>query len=349
MNSRERFLAACACKPVDKIPIWLMRQAGRYLPEYRVLKEQYSFVTMVRTPELATQVTLQPLQRFDLDAAIIFSDILVIPEALGQPYSFRDEGGIEMAFAMNTQAAIKSLEPEFVPEKLFYVAQALKLTRKELGTQKAMLGFGGSPWTLAAYMVQGGSADGFPKLRQFVKESPALFELLMERLSESLVAYFKMQIEAGVDAIQIFDSWGGLCAQENYESYSLKWIKEIIQALPKEIPIILFAKGVNDRLEALLHTGASVLSLDASVSLRAVRETVAGKYALQGNLDPMLMSTTPQRVISHANEILYQMSPYPGYIFNLGHGILPQAKIENVKALVDYVHDFSMERQKILV
>ena len=349
MNSRERFLAACACEPVDKTPIWLMRQAGRYLPEYRALKERHCFVTMVRTPELATEVTLQPLQRFDLDAAILFSDILVIPEALGQPYSFRDEGGINMAFAMNNEATIHALEPQFITEKLSYVADALRLIRKEVGTQKALLGFGGSPWTLAAYMVQGRSAEGFPQLKKFVWQEPILFEMLMEQLTEALIAYFKMKIEAGVDAIQIFDTWGSLCEQENYWEHSLKWIHKIIQALPEGFPVIVFAKGVNERIESLLKTGASVLSLDATVSLRAVREAFPAPFALQGNLEPSLMNTTPGEVCAAANSILDEMAPYPGHIFNLGHGILPQAKIENVEALVDCVHNFSVDRERVLV
>ncbi|MEM8549892.1 MAG: uroporphyrinogen decarboxylase family protein, partial [Verrucomicrobiota bacterium] len=206
MNARERFLAALAHRELDRPPVWLMRQAGRYLPEYRELKAKQGFLKMVRTPELATEVTLQPITRYGFDAAIIFSDILVIPEALGQPYHFRDQGGIGMDFALESVPQIRALETEAVTERLAYVADALKLTRQALGEKTALLGFGGSPWTLGAYMIEGGSAEGFPRYFDFVQREPAAFAELMEKLTTALTAYFQMQIASGIDALQIFDS-----------------------------------------------------------------------------------------------------------------------------------------------
>ena len=244
MTSRERFLAACACQPLDRPPIWVMRQAGRYLPEYRALKAKSSFLEMVRTPALALEVTLQPLRRFALDAAILFSDILVIPEALGQGYAFRDTGGIAMAYRIDTRAQVDALAPaSAVPDRLRYVADALGLLKRELDGSKALLGFGGSPWTLATYMVEGGSSDDFERIKLLFYTDRALFDALLEKLTEALIVYFKLQIAAGADAIQIFDSWGGIIAGPDYEAASLQWIRRIVAALPAEFPIILYAKG----------------------------------------------------------------------------------------------------------
>jgi uroporphyrinogen decarboxylase len=210
MTSRERFLAALACSPLDRPPVWIMRQAGRYLPEYRALKGKSSFLEMVRTPELASEVTLQPLRRFALDAAIIFSDILVIPEAMGQGYKFRDAGGIEMDFKLETQAQLDRLDPVGVQFRLDYVGKALERVKAELKGEKALLGFGGSPWTLATYMLEGGSADDFGRSKAVFHSDRAFFDALMGKLTAALIEYFQMQIRAGADAIQIFDSWGGI-------------------------------------------------------------------------------------------------------------------------------------------
>src|SRR5471030_1365363 len=225
MTSRERFLAAIACSPLDRPPLWVMRQAGRYLPEYRALKAKSSFLEMVRTPALAAEVTMQPLRRFAFDAAILFSDILVIPEALGQGYKFRDEGGIAMEFRLDTRAQIDALAPAAaVPERLRYVADTLALLKRELAGQKMLLGFGGSPWTLAAYAVEGGSSEDFEHIKSFFYSQRADFDALLEKLTAALIEYFLMQIRAGADAIQIFDSWGGVIAGQDYEAASLRWI-----------------------------------------------------------------------------------------------------------------------------
>jgi uroporphyrinogen decarboxylase len=338
MTARERFLAACAGLSLERPPIWVMRQAGRYLPEYRALKAKSSFLEMVRTPALATEVTLQPLRRFALDAAILFSDILVIPEALGQPYAFRDSGGIAMGYRLDTRAQIDALAPAHaVLEKLAYVAETLARLKTELAGNRALLGFGGSPWTLATYMVEGGSSDDFERIKTLFYTDRGTFDALMEKLTAAIIVYFQMQIRAGADAIQIFDSWGGLIAGADYEAASLKWIRQIIAALPPDFPVILYAKGTAAQLSDQAFSGARVLSVDWTCDLAIVRRTLPANVAVQGNLDPILLNTTPEIVRREATRLLASMRGTAGHIFNLGHGIAPQAKIECMEALVETV------------
>ena len=341
MNSRERFLAALACTPLDRPPLWVMRQAGRYLPEYRALKAKSSFLEMVRTPALATEVTLQPLRRFSLDAAILFSDILVIPEALGQGYKFRDEGGIAMEFRLDTRSQIEALAPAAaVPERLRYVADTLALLKTELAGQKMLLGFGGSPWTLATYMVEGGSSEDFERIKLLFYTDRATFDALLEKVTAAVIAYFQMQIRAGADAIQIFDSWGGIIAGADYEAASLKWVRQIIAALPKDFPVILYAKGTAPHLTDQAFTGARALSVDWTCDLAIVRRTLPANVAVQGNLDPVLLNTTPAIVRAETTRLLESMRGSAGHIFNLGHGIMPHAKIECMESLVSTVTSF---------
>jgi uroporphyrinogen decarboxylase len=338
MNSRDRFLAACACKPLERPPLWVMRQAGRYLPEYRALKDRHGFLAMVRTPELAAEVTLLPLRRFAFDAAILFSDILVVPEALGQGYRFRDEGGIAMEFRLDSRARVESLAPgDSVPGRLAYVGEALALLKTELGGLKALLGFGGSPWTLATYMVEGGGSDDFARIKSLFYSDRPTFDVLLDKLTLALIAYFKMQIRSGADAIQIFDSWGGAVAGRDFEAASLQWIRRIVEALPSGFPVILFAKGAAAQLAAQAATGVRVLSLDWTVDIAAVHERINrdGRLAVQGNLDPVLLNTTPAVVRRETALLLESMRGAAGHILNLGHGILPDAKIECVEALVE--------------
>ena len=334
MNSRQRFLAAIQCMPVDRPPIWLMRQAGRYLPEYRELKKKHNFITMVQTPEIAAKVTLQPLERFPLDAAIIFSDILVIPEALGQSYHFRDAGGIGMDYPLDSHKKISALDGSGISEKLSYVANAIRITRSQIGLEKAILGFSGSPWTLACYMVEGGSSKEFTSIKKLAWDQPAQFEALMSTLSDAIVEYLHLQIDAGADAIQIFDSWAALCPLAHYENWSLRWIRKIINSLDNRVPVILFAKGMTDKAEKLSSTGATALSIDWAVDLNEIRRSLPHKIALQGNLDPAVLTTTPKITQLEARRILEENSNQPGFIFNLGHGMLPSAHIDCVEALM---------------
>jgi uroporphyrinogen decarboxylase len=337
MTPRQRFLSAVHQEPVDRPPVWLMRQAGRYLPEYRDLKTSHDFVTMVRTPELATEVTLQPLRRFPLDAAIIFSDILVIPEALGQGYHFREKGGIGMEFLIDSPEKIDVLDPHNIREKLKYVGDALRLTRSKIGEETALLGFCGSPWTLACYMVEGGSAKDFTAIKQLALGQPEQFETLMQKLSDAIVDYLHLQIDAGADALQIFDSWGSICPASHYEAWSLRWIHHIIYELKARVPVIVYAKGMGHKAPDLIHTGAKVISLDWTMNLRRMRQSIGHGAAVQGNLDPVILTTTPEITKRETQRVLDDAGPTPGFIFNLGHGMLPSAKIECVEALVETV------------
>ncbi len=341
LNNRSRFLAACRCLPVDRAPVWLMRQAGRALPEYRALKEKHPFIELVRTPELAAEVTLQPIRRFDFDAAVLFSDILVVPEAMGQPYHFREKGGgIEMEFAVKSAEDIRRLDARNAIERLQYVAEALALIKPALGDRTALLGFAGSPWTLARYMVEGSSFGDADRAKALFYSEPLLFGELMEKLTAVVAAFLKLQIAAGAEAVQIFDSHGDLLADNAYEAASGRWIREIIAALGGTVPVIVFSKGALGRLPDLVSTGANVLSVDWTQSLAATRRLLPANVGVQGNLDPFLLTTTPELVRSETTRILRDMKGLTGHVFNLGHGVTPSAKLDCIQALVDTVRSF---------
>ncbi len=341
MTGRERMLRALACQKLDRPPIWIMRQAGRYLPEYRALKKKFDFVEMVRNPSLATEVTLQPLQRFNLDAAIVFSDILVVNEAMGQAYGFREMGGIEMEFPLRELRQVEKMDHEGAVERLVYVGETIKLLRNSLQEKKAVLGFCGSPWTLACYAIEGGSAEGFPQTTALAKDNPILVEKLLEKFSKVLVRYARLQAKSGADAIQIFDTWGNLCPQGQYEKWSLKWILEIVKELGSEIPLILYARNCSAHLETLSSSKINCLSVDHSQDILEIRKKLDSGIAVQGNLNPELLEKNPDEVRIEALSILEQMQPHSGHIFNLGHGIRPNAKTECVEALVETVTTFS--------
>jgi len=344
MTSRERFLNAFTDSPPDRPPAWIMRQAGRYLPEYRELKTRYDFLTLVKTPELAAEVTLQPLRRFpQLDAAIIFSDILIIPEALGIGYRFREAGGIEMEKALATEADVKALDPAGLVERTAYLPQALAMVRETIGDTKALLGFAGSPWTLATYLIEGGSTRSFERSRAFYREQPHLFHNLMERLVEAVVQLFTEQIKAGVDAVQIFDSWASAAPEAAYSECSLRYIREIIERLPASTPVILFAKGMTSRHRELIQSGARALAVDHSVRMDELRAAVPPDCTLQGNLDPAWMTQDPESARQAAQDLLIGLRPFHRYIFNLGHGITPQARIETVQAVLETVDALSTQ------
>lgn len=339
MNSRDLFLAAVHCEPVPRPPVWLMRQAGRALPEYRALKEKYTFLQLVQTPELATEVTLQPIRRFGFDGAILFSDILVVCEALGQGYKFREAGGIEMEFPLRTAADVDKLAVDAVVERLQYVAGALKLIRAQLGGRTALLGFAGSPWTLANFMVEGGSSKNFQGAKAMFEKEPKLFNRLSEKLAEATTHYLQMQIDTGVDAIQIFDTLGGELAPNIFNEASGRWLKQIVTGLKGKTPVIVFSKGTHGNWDDLVNTGANVLGVDMGVRLSDVAAKLPRNIAVQGNLDPALLATTPEAVATAAKRILTEMKGRPGHIFNLGHGVTPESKLECIQALVDTVRD----------
>jgi uroporphyrinogen decarboxylase len=341
MTSRTKIINALANQNSGRPPLWVMRQAGRYLPEYRALKEKYSFLEMVKSPELAVEVTLQPMLRFELDAAIIFSDILVIPEAMGQPYHFREQGGIGMDFRLEGKSCLDKLDTHESVNKLSYVGEALTLLRSKLDSSKAMLGFCGSPWTLACYMVDGGSTNQFPKTVQWAKSSPASFALLLEKLTTVLIDYVKMQAQSGVDAIQIFDSWNALCPDSKVYEWSLKWIDQIADAVSDQVPVILYAKAPSDRLKLFSKSKVSGISVDHETDLKSARKSLPSGFTLQGNLNPALLESEPEIVKNTTLELLNKMKGDPGHILNLGHGIRPQAKIDCMHALVQTVREFN--------
>ena len=340
LSSRERFLAAAACRPLARPPLWLMRQAGRALPEYRKLKEQYTFLQLVQTPELAAEVTLQPIRRFGFDAAVFFSDILVVSEAMGQAYRFREQGGIEMDFTVATEADIERLQTDGVGERLQYVARAQRMVRTELGDRTALLGFAGSPWTLANFMMEGGSAKEPTQAKRLFHTQPAAFRKLMEKLTRAVTEFLHLQIDAGVDAVQIFDSLGGLLSPRDYAGASADWMREIVRGVKGRVPVIVFARATHGSWESLLGTGAQCFSVDWTVSLAQVAARLPAGVAVQGNLDPCLLTTTPEIVAAEARAILESMRGRPGHIFNLGHGVTPAARLECMEALAHTVRSF---------
>jgi uroporphyrinogen decarboxylase len=341
-TARQRFTAACRCRPVDRPPVWLMRQAGRALPEYRALKERHSFLELVQTPELAAEVTLQPVRRFHFDAAIVFSDILVICEALGQRYAFRETGGIQMEFPVRTAADVDRLDVGAVTDRLRYVADALRLARRELGDQTALIGFAGSPWTLANFMIEGGSAAEFTLARTLFLTDRALYDRLAEKLSRAIAGYLRMQIAAGADALQVFDTLGREAGADLFDAASARWLREIVSELRGEVPVIVFSKGVNDHWDVLAGLGAQVLGVDWTVPLAGVRRQLPDHVGVQGNLDPALLrAATPEHVAAETRGLLEAMRGVRGHIVNLGHGVPPDARLENLAALANTVRGFA--------
>lgn len=323
-----------------------MRQAGRYLPEYMKLKERYTFKELVSTPELATEVTLMPLRRFEFDAAIIFSDILVIPEALGQPYRFRETGGIGMDFRIESRRDIERLDPSATAEKLSYMDQALRLARNEIGNHTALIGFGGSPWTLATYMVEGGHSDDFSRAKGLFYQDRKGFDQLLSKITEALIESFSIQIDAGADVLQIFDSWAGACPDSDFDAMSLQWVRQIINSIGGKVPVIFFAKGMAHQPDLLAATGAQVLSVDWTICLREFADRIPGQLAVQGNLNPEFLTTDPTTVKEECSKILRKMVGRSGHIFNLGHGITPSGKTECVQSLVESVHEFPIAQPR---
>jgi uroporphyrinogen decarboxylase len=336
----QRFLRACACEAVDRTPVWLMRQAGRVLPEYRALKEKHSFLELIGTPELATEVTLQPIRRFGFDAAILFSDILVVPAAMGQDFQFRESGGVQMAYGIGSAQDVDSLNENGVVERLQHIGKALRLIKSELAGKTALIGFAGSPWTLANFMLEGGSAKDYIRARQLFYSDRTVFDRLCEKLTRTVIEFLQMQIDAGADAVQVFDSLGGLLGGTAFQEASGRWLRQIVTALRGQVPVIVFAKGAHGSLPSLRELGAQVLGMDWTVSLSWVRSQLDDTVGIQGNLDPLLLETTPEGVAAETGRILSEMRGRKGHIFNLGHGVPPSAKLECVESLVSTVRSW---------
>lgn len=342
-HSRRRFLDACHCRATDRPPIWMMRQAGRCLPEYRALKEKYSFLELVRTPELAAEVTLQPVRRFGFDAAILFCDILVVPEAMGQSYHFREAGGVEMEFPLRDAADIARLSTDAIEDRLRYVTDALRLIKPQLDNRTALLGFAGSPWTLANFMLDGGSTKNHTQALRLLREDPVLLKTLLHKLTTAVIRFLRAQIDAGADAVQLFDTHGGLLPGELFEAGSGKWLRRIISELDTTVPVIVFSKGARD-WNTLLTLDADVIGIDPAFDLVEARQRFPADIAIQGNLDPeLLLKLTPDELEVRTSQLLEQMRGRPGYIFNLGHGVPPAAPLENIARVVSTVHNFKSD------
>lgn len=343
----DRFLRALMREPVDCTPVWIMRQAGRYLPEYRATREKAGdFMTLCRTPELACEVTLQPLRRFALDAAILFSDILTIPDAMGLGLSFAEGEGPQFARPVRTAADVAALGVPDPEGELKYVMDAVRLIRRELHGQVPLIGFSGSPWTLATYMVEGGSGKEFACVKRMMFDQPALMHQLLDLLARSVTAYLNAQIAAGAQAAMVFDTWGGVLSPRDYREFSLRYMTQIVQGLTREregrrVPVILFTKNGGQWLEAQAESGCDALGVDWTTDLRDARARVGAKVALQGNMDPSVLYASPARIRAEVETVLAGFGTGNGHVFNLGHGIHQRIEPDRVVALVDSVHELS--------
>jgi len=338
----DLFLRACKKQTVERTPIWIMRQAGRYLPEYRAIRERADFITMCKTPELAAEVTIQPVDIIGVDAAIIFSDILVIPEAMGMNLEMIESKGPKLYDPIRNLDQINNLKVIDPYKDLKYVLDAVALTKKELNNRVPLIGFAGSPWTLMTYMVEGGGSKNFSEIKKFIYNQPKAAHLLLEKISDAVAEYLSAKIEVGANAIQIFDTWGGLLSQSDFKEFSLQYIEKVISKIKrKEEPIIVFAKGVHHSLDDLANSGADVISLDWTMNLGEVRNKIGSKVALQGNLDPTVLYANKDKIKEAAVKVLSSFGKGSGHIFNLGHGILPDVDPENAKYLVEVIKNES--------
>ncbi len=335
------FLRACKRLPTERTPIWIMRQAGRYLPEYRRIREKYDFLTMCKTPELAAEVTIQPVDYLGVDAAIIFSDILVIPEAMGMQLELIESKGPVFYNPVKSDEDINRLKKINPAEQLKFVLDAISLTKKELNGRVPLIGFSGSPWTLMTYMVEGKGSKNFSEIKKFIYNNPSSAHRLLNFISDAVADYLSAQIEWGADAVQIFDTWGGILSQKNFEEFSLQYISKVISQIKRnDEPVIVFAKGVNN-FKKLSEINADVIGLDWTIDIGKVRNEIGDKVALQGNLDPAVLYAAKEKIKEEAINILKSYGYGSGHIFNLGHGILPDVEPENAKYLVEVIKEES--------
>ncbi|MEQ3696480.1 MAG: uroporphyrinogen decarboxylase [Pseudomonadales bacterium] len=343
----DRFLRALNREPVDRTPIWMMRQAGRYLPEYRATRAQAGdFMSLCKNTELATEVTLQPLRRYPADAAILFSDILTIPDAMGLGLYFETGEGPRFRKVVRTEADVAALPVVNTQKDLSYVTDAVTSIRHALAGDVPLIGFSGSPWTLATYMVEGGSSKDFRNLKSMMYRTPELLHAMLDKLALSVIDYLNAQIAAGAQAVQIFDSWGGALSDDAYQKFSLFYMKKIVAGLQREsegrkVPVILFTKGGGQWLEVMADSGCDALGLDWTTPINQARDRVGHRVALQGNMDPAVLYSEPKQIRAEVKRILEQFGDNPGHIFNLGHGITPHVKPDAVKAFFDAVVDLS--------
>jgi uroporphyrinogen decarboxylase len=343
----DRFLRALLRQPVDMTPVWMMRQAGRYLPEYRATRAKAgSFLDLCKNPELACEVTLQPLARFPLDAAILFSDILTIPDAMGLGLYFGEGEGPKFERPIRDRSAVDALGVPDPEGELRYVMDAVRTIRRELDGRVPLIGFSGSPWTLATYMVEGGSTKNFALSKGMMFDAPETMHALLGKLADSVTSYLNAQIAAGAQAVMIFDTWGGTLTPQDYKVFSLDYMQRIVEGLTREadgrkVPVILFTKGGGQWLEMMVETGCDALGLDWTTNIGEARNRVGHQAALQGNLDPCTLYASPEAIRRSVGDILAAYGEGSGHVFNLGHGIHPEIPPEHAAAMVEAVHELS--------
>jgi len=343
----DRFLRALLRQPVDRTPVWVMRQAGRYLPEYRKTREKAgSFLNLCKNPELACEVTMQPLRRFPLDAAILFSDILTIPDAMGLGLYFTEGEGPRFERPVKTEQDVQRLGVPDPDAELRYVIDAVRLIRTELDGRVPLIGFAGSPWTIATYMVEGGGAKFFANTKAMMFDRPDLMHQLLQKNTEATIHYLNAQVQAGAQALMVFDTWGGMLTTRDYHEFSLRYLQQIVDKVVREqegrrIPVILFTKGGGQWLESIAGTGCDAAGLDWTIDIGTARSRVGEKVALQGNMDPCVLYASPQRIQQEVAAILQDFGSGSGHVFNLGHGIHPDVDPEHMAALVQAVQELS--------
>ena len=337
-----RFIKACRGEPVDATPIWIMRQAGRYLPEYQAVRSKVSFLELCKTPELAAEVTIQPVDILGVDAAILFSDILILVEAMGTPLRF-DEGPI-LDEPITDKAGVDRLGVPDPESTMPFVMETIRILRRELEGRVPLIGFSGAPFTLASYMIEGGSSTSFLKLKTLMFQQPDIWHSLMEKVTDSVIEYLKAQIAAGAQAVQLFDSWGGTLSPRDYKEFALPYSRRAIGELKGlGVPIIHFVQGNPALLHLVASAGSDVVGVDWRIEISEARKQVGAGAAVQGNLDPIALFLPIEKIEERAAEIIKQAGP-TGHIFNLGHGILPPTPVKNAQALVEAVHRISAKR-----
>jgi uroporphyrinogen decarboxylase len=345
----DRFLRALLKQPVDMTPVWMMRQAGRYLPEYKATRAKAgSFMQLCTNPELACEVTLQPLRRFELDAAILFSDILTVPDAMGCGLYFGEGEGPKFHKPVRTEADVNALPVINAERDLPYVMDAVKLIRRELNGAVPLIGFSGSPWTVATYMVEGGGSKDFAIIKKMMMAQPAVLHALLDKVALSVIDYLNAQIRAGAQAVQIFDTWGGVLSPHAYREFSLRYMQQIIAGLIKEnegrrVPVIVFTKNGGLWLESIAAIGADCVGLDWTIDISDARKRIGDKVSLQGNMDPSVLYAPPARIRDEVALILRQYGNGSGHVFNLGHGIHQHVDPDNAKVFIDAVHELSAQ------
>ncbi|MDX1838719.1 uroporphyrinogen decarboxylase [Legionella taurinensis] len=345
MDTNYRFIRALKREPVDKTPIWIMRQAGRYLPEYLKTRDKAGdFMTLCKTPELACEVTLQPITRYELDAAILFSDILTIPDAMGMGVSIIEQRGPVFAKTIQSAADVEELPSIDPGSELKYVMDAVQLIKSSLAGRLPLIGFSGSPFTLATYMVEGQATHAFYAIKKMLYSAPEVLHRLLTKLTVSIQSYLHAQISHGVDAVMVFDTWGGVLSTRDYQQFSLVYMQNIVHYLKHhapDIPIILFTKGGGGWLETIAETGCQCVGLDWTTDINDAKRRVGKQVSLQGNLDPVTLLAPPSVIIEKTKQLLDDYGEGSGHVFNLGHGILPHIPPEHVTALVETVNDYS--------